>query len=37
MVRLNVSMAMDMMMTQPGSVRCCAGTGRIQVRDDVRS
>jgi hypothetical protein len=36
MVRLNVlMMAMDMMMTQPGSVRTCAGTGRLR-RPDVR-
>jgi hypothetical protein len=28
MVRLNVSMmAMDMLMTRPGSARACAGTG----------
>jgi len=33
MVRLNVSMmAMDMLMTGPGSERCCAGTGRPSRR-----
>lgn len=32
MVTLNVMMmAMDMEMTQPGSARCCAGTGRLQM------
>ena len=31
MVSLNVLvMAMDMMMTQPGSMRACAGTGRLR-------
>jgi hypothetical protein len=30
MVSLNVSkMAMDMLMTRPGSERTCAGTGRL--------
>jgi hypothetical protein len=27
-------MMMDMLMIQPGSVRCCAGTGHINGRDD---